>query len=57
MSIETVAIRYSSADQIARGGYALGALVLRDGVIWVSLIASNLTPPGGDGLVSWMLFA
>ena len=57
MSIETVAILYSPADQLARGGYALGALVLRDGCVWRSLIANNLIAPGADGLVSWMLYA
>ena len=57
MSVETVATLYNRAAQVAMGGYPAGALVLRDGVVWKSLVANNMVPPGDDALLSWTLFS
>jgi hypothetical protein len=49
-----VVIKHTPATQTALGGYAKGALVLRDGVVWKSLVDGNKVSPGGGH--SWTLF-
>jgi hypothetical protein len=45
-------IIHNRVQQVANGGYAKGAIVLADGVIWRSTIAGNLHHPGG-GTGQW----